>query len=170
VGRSYRRRTSLLIALVVTTTLVVFGPGNASADVQTASSGSTTAELSYTKSGSGFANVRETIIRGGSTLLDQPAGTSSTCQGCQPSVPEFLGRSAVQVLQLDASPDPEVVFDLFTGGAHCCFYSQIFGYLPGGNTYAGITQEWFDPGYRFEDLSGDGVPEFVSGLRRTGYM
>jgi hypothetical protein len=39
-----------------------------------------------------------------------------------------------------------------------------------GNTYSGLTQEWFDPGYRLADLSGDGLPEFISGDARFAYV
>jgi hypothetical protein len=141
------------------------------AETESASLGNVSAELNYTSTPAGtYFNVTERIARAGTTLLDQPAGTSSICPDCPPAPASAARRMSVQVVQLDSSPDPEVVFDLYTGGAHCCFYSQIFRYLSGGNSYSGITHDWFDPGYEFQDLSGDGVPEFVSGDGRFAYV
>src|SRR4029077_10224124 len=113
------------------------------------------------------SNVRETIVRSGVTMVDQPAGASSTCPtGCLPQITRLI--PAVQVVQLDASADPEVLFNFFTGGAHCCFYSQVFGFKGAG--YAGFTHEWADPGFKLEDLNGDGLPEFLSGDFRFAYV
>jgi len=159
------RRLLLPLALVV----LVAVPATATAATETASLGSTTAQLSYDKGKFGlFKNVREKIVRGGTTLIDQPAGFSSVCPTCPPN-PAFAAPLApsVRVVQLDSSPDPEVVFDLFTGGAHCCFYSQIFRYNGGG--YTSITHDWLDPFYVLRNLNGDGLPEFVSGDGRFAY-
>ena len=140
----------------------------ATGESQSASLGNVTATVSYDVNGQGTdSNVRETIVRNGVTMVDQQAGTSSTCPtGCQPQITSLI--PAVQVVQLDASADPEVLFNFFTGGAHCCFYSQIFGFVGGG--YVGITHEWADPGFALRDLSGDGLPEFVSGDFRFAYV
>jgi hypothetical protein len=137
------------------------------AESQSASLGNVTATVSYDVDAEGLsANVRETIVRNGMTLLDQPAGTSSTCPtGCQPQITRFV--PAVQVVQLDAGADPEVLFNFYTGGAHCCFYSQIFGFSGAG--YAGLTHEWGDPAFVLRDLDGDGPPEFLTGDPRFAY-
>jgi hypothetical protein len=140
---------------------------NATAESQSASLGNVTAVVSYDVDSVGAsANARETIVRNGTTLLDQPAGTSSTCPDCPPQIVRLI--PPVMVVQLDATADPEVLFTFFTGGAHCCLYSQIFRFA--GPGYAGITHEWFDPGFRLEDLTGDGVPEFMSGDARFAYV
>ena len=125
---------------------------------ETATLGNVTARMTYRASDR--RDVRMTILRDGAVVLDQPA-----CRWCQPA--GFGERSSVAVVQLDPSPEPEVVFDLFTGGAHCCFDSLIYQYV--APSYAGLRQEWRDPGYRFIDPEGDGLLEFLSADGRFAY-
>lgn len=162
------RRWGLLLC-VLTGLVPLAIPGGASAETQTASLGGVTATLSYeTGPNSTYLNVRETIARGGVTAFDQPAGPPPECQACTIApASQIPGTPAVSVVHLDRSPEPEVIFDLWTGGAHCCFYSQIYRF--NGASYDGITHNWFDPGYALEDLNGDGLPEFVSGDARFDY-
>ncbi len=142
------------------------GAATATAESQSAALGNVTAVLSYDVDARGvYSNVRETIIRDGTTVLDQPAGTPLPCDFCSPDPTQLI--PAVMVTHLDATAEPEVLFNLFTGGAHCCFFSQIFRFTGAG--YAGLTQDWGDPGFVLRDLNGDGLPEFVTGDARFAY-
>jgi hypothetical protein len=153
-----RGRRSLLIALVA----LAAAPSAAVAVTETQALGNVTAQLTYEKSKFGFfKNVRESIFRDGVSMVDQAAPSSPSCAEC-PAVPAFGGRGkAVAVSQLDATPDPEVIFDLFSGGLHCCFYSQIFSFQ--GGAYRSLVHDWGDPGYTLFDPDKDGTPEFRSG-------
>jgi hypothetical protein len=150
--------------LAVAAALMVTGaaPSPAHAITETATAGNVTATLSYDKARFGqYANVRETIARGGSTVFDQAAPASPLCPECVPA-PALGGRGAsVRVLQLDSTPEPEVVFDYFTGGAHCCTYTHVLAF--GAGTYAGPIHDWGDAFYELRDLDGNGIPEFDSG-------
>ena len=42
---------------------------------------------------------------------------------------------AVQVVDLEHTGDPDVVLDLYSGGAHCCTVVQVFSLDPGTMTY-----------------------------------
>jgi hypothetical protein len=150
---------------------VAFGlaaaPAAASANTETVTAGNVTAELSYTPTGIGYTGVHVKIVRGGVTQIDQPAALSPSCPECGTG-PAYGGHGdSVHIVQLDATPDPEVVFDLYTGGAHCCFYSQIFGFKSG--SYASTVHDFGDPGYSFFDPENDGKLEFRSGDPRFAY-
>lgn len=154
------RRTGS-ISLLVALGIVAAAPAVANATTETASVGNVTAQLSYDKANSFlFKNVRVKIVRNGTTEIDQAAPAAPDCPLCSVG-PAYGGRgTSVHVVQLDSSAEPEVVFDLFSGGAHCCFYSQIFSFK--GGTYSSLIQEWGDPGYQFFDPEKDGQFEFRS--------
>jgi hypothetical protein len=143
----------------------------AKSTTETASLGAVQAQLSYqTGSDFSFHNVRVSISRNGTQLVNQQLKglcrfcTVSPADGGQP------GAKSISVLDLDGeATEPEVVVDLFTGGAHCCFYSVIYYYVPATNSYQSLTHEWLDPGYQFADLDGNNIPEFVSADGRFAY-
>ena len=96
------------------------------------------------------------IVRQGETLIDGP-------------LPEqimdelgFCHPSALTVTQLDRNDEPEVVLDVYSGGAHCCFSSLIYSYQDNLATYATLEHFWGNGGYQLTDVDEDGVPEFTS--------
>jgi len=72
------------------------------------------------------------------------------------------GRSALTVKDLDGTGEPEVLLDLFTGGAHCCSITRIYHLVGRSLRYGVLEHDWGNPGYRLEDLDRDGRLEFVS--------
>jgi len=71
------------------------------------------------------------------------------------------GYAAVDVLDLDANGDAEVIVQTFTGGAHCCM--AITTYTWQNNTFTPVPFAYLDGGGgRFTDLDNDGQIEFVS--------
>ena len=92
-------------------------------------------------------NVRLVIERDGQTVLSRKLGSE---------VPQ-----AIAVRDLNASGEPQVILDLYTGGAHCCFSSSIYRFT--GSGYVPLDHTWGDLGYLLRDLNHDGIAEFVSG-------
>jgi hypothetical protein len=90
--------------------------------------------------------VHLVISRRGRNVVDRKLG---------PAVPW-----ALEIRDLDGSGEPEVVADFFTGGAHCCLFSQIYRYT--GSRYVPLRHFWGDPPYALRDLNGDRIPELVS--------
>jgi hypothetical protein len=138
----------------------------ATATTKTAQAGNVKAELSYQKANTEFTqfnDLRLKITRAGKTLLNQPLPDS---EGNWPLV--ALGtdwakenaQATFQVRNLDANPEPEVLIDLFTGGAHCCTYSLVYRYHPQTQTYSYDRFEWGNGGYQLQDLDKNGIPEF----------
>jgi hypothetical protein len=155
-----------LLALTVSLALV---PAARAADAprtetHTSSSpaGEVRAELSYVKKSEfEYSDVRLKITRAGQVLLD--AAVPAPCREC-PTIPAAANadEDSAQLVDLDKNGEPEVVVDLYTGGAHCCLFSQIYGFDAAGNVYRRWKQDWGDVGYTLKDLDGDGSPEFRS--------
>jgi len=164
-------------AAAVAAGLLALSPAVALAESRTASSGATTATLTYTKSEKNdfpaYTGLRLAVIRAGQPVFDAPLAV----KGCEepycapiaalPGGPGAGARDGLTVTDLDGDGEPEVVADLFTGGAHCCLVSRVLRWT--GATYAAVDHVWGDPGYRLRDVDGDGRPEFVTGDDRFAY-
>ena len=111
-------------------------------------------------------NTHIQIARSGATLLDQ--AVPEPCRQCA-VVPAGVtgGGGSLTIRDLDGDGEPEVIFDMYTGGAHCCSYSWIYRYA--GTTYTSLAATWGNVGYTLVDLNGDGVPEFRSLDDRFAY-
>jgi hypothetical protein len=124
----------------------------ASAHHDAAQAGSTSATLSWLKTGRyQYGAIRLSIVRGGTAVVDHVRIRD-----------RYVQPLDVKVADLDGDGEPEVIVDLYTGGAHCCEYSRVYRYDAGTGTYTYVRHLWGDPGYRLEDLDGDGRPEFVT--------
>ena len=125
--------------------------------------GDVAAQLTYDKqSDFQYRDVRIKVTRGGATLLD--ILVPAPCDDC-PVIPQGGGDPEIPSLtvrDLNADGEPEVLVDLYTGGAHCCSYTQIWSYHEPTNAYRRVKGSWGDYFYELEDLNGDGRPEFNS--------
>ena len=143
------------LAAVALAALVLVGGAAASAlKTKTAALGNVRATVSWQPLEYARAkNVRLTITRDGQTARAQKLG---------PEAPQ-----AIAVRDLNASGEPQVILDLYTGGAHCCFFSRIYRFT--GTEYVPLEHMWGDLGYLLRDLNHDGTPEFVSADDRFAY-
>ena len=163
------------IPLALVLVLLAAAPAVAETKVESASSGPVTASLTYDykKSRYGsyeFSNMHVTVDRAGVRLVDTALGKECDYCTAWPASGAQRGVSSVTVRDLDGDGEPEVLIDLFTGGANCCFYTQSYRYDAAQNAYIGKVLR---PGgsfeYRLKDLDGDGVPEFKSVDYRFAY-
>jgi hypothetical protein len=108
-----------------------------------------------------------TIVRQSVELVSKeklaPTDEAGTAPGDPPT------RKSVLVASLDKSSEPEVVVDLYSGGAHCCFYSFIYRYSAGTGGYVRLKHTWGNPAYTLRDIGRDGLFEFVTGDDRFAY-
>ncbi|HEX8067620.1 MAG TPA: hypothetical protein VF520_13960 [Thermoleophilaceae bacterium] len=168
------RRSPLVLAAVVAALWLAppgaRAAGEAHVETHTATSpaGEVRAELRYTKRDLFmYEDVRVKITRAGQVLLDAPV--PPPCDEC-PINPSGGGDfDSMQLLDLDKDGEPEAMVDLYTGGAHCCLFSVIYGYRAATNVYDHTIQGWQDAGYTLKDLDGDGSPEFRSADARFAY-
>ena len=112
---------------------------------QTATLGSTTATISWNDDPFPH-DLRVKIERYGAAVvvdeaLDKALGPA--------------GDQAVQVRDLDADGQPEVIVDGYSGGAHCCTTTYVW--RPDG---ARASHGWANTGYRLRDVDGNGTLEF----------
>jgi hypothetical protein len=137
--------------------------------VQVSSQGSVTAIFSFEHQEDpwGYTDLWLTITRGGQVLYDGAPPSVGHCEEpyCYPG--GGTERDSVRVRDLDGDGEPEVLLDIFSGGAHCCLWARIFSF--DSTRYRSITHNFADPGYRLGDLDSDGVPEFASSDARFAY-
>jgi hypothetical protein len=164
---------SAALVLVVLAVLAIAPAALAKTQTETASSGQVTATLTYDYNDSpygtsDFQNLTMAIDRAGMRLVDEPVG--DRCELCWPAGFGSPDAPSVVVRDLDGDDEPEVLYDLFTGGANCCFVTLVWRYLEAPNSYQ---LKVLRPGgsflYSLKDLNKDGSPEFVSRDERFAY-
>lgn len=144
---------------------------------ETATSGSVTATLTYTmKSDYEASDVRVSITRDGvPATLEGGPDPAAGCKECENAIPiggirvDGDGTGSLTLADLDGNGEIEVIVDTYTGGAHCCSISAIYGWDPATNQYRHHVQYWGDPGYVLKDLGGQPGSELLSGDDRFAY-
>jgi hypothetical protein len=168
VSRPPRLRTfGWLASAALAAALVVPAAASAQArTVETATSGTVTAELSYLKRERGkagfefeeFRDFRVKVTRAGQVLYDE--GVGDPCdQFCTPTE-SALTRKHIGLRDLNADGEPEAIVGLFSGGASCCVLVFAYGYDAAANAYRRAKLDT-GGGYVARDLGGDGVVELV---------
>src|SRR5437588_3504544 len=132
------------------------------AATQTAQGGNVTATFTFKGAYPKFKGQRLSIAQSGNVLYDQ-AVASKFCGTlfCGP-LSTTSKEPSVHVIDLEHTGQPDVVLDLFSGGAHCCVIEQIFSFDAGSMTYIKTERNFGDPGERIEDLRHDGRFEFLT--------
>ena len=150
----------LLTIVLVLAASAVLAPA-ALATTQTATGGAVTATFRFTGHFPSFSGLNLTIAQSGTVLYDQPVSAKECGSICGPGA-FGTKASSVHVIDLDHTGQPNVVLDLYTGGAHCCSIEQVFTFDPGTSTYVKAEHDFGDPGERIEDLNHDEHFEFVT--------
>lgn len=115
------------------------------------------AKVSFVKSGYEYRRLRLRITRERRTWVSALLGVT------------YYRPPKLFVRDLDADGEPEVGFDTYTGGAHCCDESRFFRYVLADTRYRATYHSWGDATYRLRDLGADGRPELVSADARFAY-
>ena len=150
-----------VILMIAVTALFLLAAPAAPATTQTAQSGNVTASFTFQGKFPNYHGERLEISQGGSLLYDQPV-TSPVCgTACAPYT-SISGHSALDVVDLEHTGQPDVVLDLYSGGAHCCTVVQIFSFDPGTMTYAETERNFGDPPAKIVDLRHDGHYEILT--------
>src|SRR5437763_12233428 len=154
--------------------LVMASPALAASKTETVSSGQVTATLTYDykKTQYGFydfQNLHVTVDRAGQRLVDQAIGAE--CQYCSPwPAAGGTDTKSISVRDLDSDGEPEVLLDLYSGGANCCYYTDAWYYDEASAKYATVVlRPGLDFFYTLKDLNHDGAPDFYSQDYRFAY-
>ncbi|HET9102196.1 MAG TPA: hypothetical protein VFN55_02485 [Solirubrobacteraceae bacterium] len=128
---------------------------------QSASASGVTATFTFRGSPPAVSGAHLKITRDGRTAYDAPVTARLCGRSCDPGA--LGGRNASSVGIVPLLPgSPQIVLELYSGGANCCFIDQVFRYDPGTMTYvkterafpyAGATIKRINGQYRF--LSAD---------------
>jgi hypothetical protein len=158
-----RGLTAALAALVVAWLVWAVA---ANAAMEHAAADGVSATLTYTHNQknvvSPYQDLRLTITRDGHELYDEAVKNAACGNLCYPD--------RLHVLDVEADGEPDVLLDLYTGGAHCCFVTEVFRYDDAASHhYTSLLQVWGDPGYKLEQLDGSRPYEFVSADDRFAY-
>jgi hypothetical protein len=152
-----RRALAILVGLAALIAAPV-----AVATTQTASSGSVTATFTFHGKVPNFHGLRLTIAQGGTVDYDRPVVSKFCANLCWPGPAVAAKRPAVQVVDLEHTGNPDVVLDLYSGGAHCCTVIQIFSFQAASSSYLETERVFGDPDARIVDLGHDGHFEFLT--------
>ena len=95
-------------------------------------------------------------------VYDQPVVSKFCGKLCWPG-PAVGRRPSVQVVDLEHTGEPDVVLDLYSGGAHCCTVVTVFSFDARHDDATSETERTFgDPDARIVDLAHDGRFEFLT--------
>ena len=154
--------------------LVLCIPAAASAEPQTATAelGSVRADLEWDPAAPSDFAPSLRITRPGAAFDYAPSecGGSPDREDLYCESPVVAGeRSPLTVRDIDADGEPEVLVELYSAGAHCCFISRLYRWDEQAGTYVSTRRNWADTGFELRDVEGDGKFEFVSADARFGY-
>jgi hypothetical protein len=161
------------VALVCSLAFLLLAAGSAAATWAVrkhvrASGHGVVADLSFFERRSYDQGLTIVIRRHG--ILSLAASVSRfRCTGslrCDPPFDTGFGNP-LHIVDLDGDGEPEVLVELYTGGAHCCFATVFLRF--DGRTYLGRMHVWGNVGYHVAYLRGNTVPELVSADDRFAY-
>ncbi len=150
-----------LVIAVAATGLSLLAAPSALATTQTAQSGNVSATFTFSGSYPNFTGMRLSIAQGGTVYYNEPVASKLCGTYCAPGSP-FGKGSSVHALDLEHDGQPDVVLDLYSGGAHCCSIEQVFSFDPGTMTYTETQHDFGDPGEQIVDLGHNGRYEFLT--------
>jgi hypothetical protein len=144
------RRAGLATLLAL---LALASPARAEVRTETADAGTVHAEFSYDRGADDrFTSLALRISDNGTPIVDEAIPDDDFLQPGG-----FVDKPSLHAEDFDGDGVPEVVLDLYTGGAHCCLESWIHH-----GTAPKLVHKWGDVGYRFKDVDADGTSEFLS--------
>jgi hypothetical protein len=140
---------------------------------QTATTARLTAKLRYQERAEGglhhYSDASVTMTRSDGSTFTYALRPLRSGYDTVPAGFEAPDHRAIHIRDLDQDGEPEVVVDLYWGGAHCCFYTTVFRYDAQAGRYVRASHLWGDVAPRLRHLDTDGQPEFVGGDERFAY-
>ena len=130
----------------------------------------TEAQLSYYEANSVYNGFLLQIVRCGRRAFDAVPKRVRPCNCFADGPALSVPGGPVRVRDLDRDGEPEVLVDFYSGGAHCCFYTDVYRYVPRLATYRPTIRLWGNLSPRLVDIGSDGRPEFRTADDRFAYV
>lgn len=150
-----------LIACLLLGALAEAGPAAAKVKArtrtETSSLGQVKATFFYRKKGDiDYSDLTLSIERNGALLFK----ATKPFQGFWPG--GFYKENSMRVLDFEGDGEPEVLLDLYSGGAHCCTSAYVYRYQAASNSYKPVIRSFGDVGFKLRNLDRTGPLEFLS--------
>jgi hypothetical protein len=169
-GYNAQVRTAAALAVALGAVAVTTAAAAPKPHVERARAGAVEAVFSYSYNAAAFRFSRQRLVIKRDRKTSFFAGVRKPPGGfnAQPAG-YFSHRRSVFVTDVEGDGEPEVVLDLYWGGAHCCWYSQIYRYVPAAGRYSPLVHVWGNFSYVFADLDHDGSQELLTRDDRFSY-
>lgn len=132
----------------------------AGSETQDAALGAVSARLSFDRDPESGQLTNVTLAIASNGAQEAAIPIPPPCRDCTIQLAGGTDRPSLHALDLDADGIPEVVADIYSGGAHCCTYAEVFRRTPAG--WTGTRHNFADPGYELRNLDADTTPELFS--------
>ncbi|HEX2129495.1 MAG TPA: hypothetical protein VHF58_09800 [Solirubrobacterales bacterium] len=166
------RRTLVLatLAAVAATALVAVPGASAGANHEvTRTAGAVGATLSWRGDFAETKNFRIQISRDNVVLVSEPVRVEDCGEPIRGyACPWPVGDSPLEIRDLDADGEPEVIVRAFTGGAHCCVVALIYRWT--GGEYVSSERNFFGAAWTLKDFDQDGIVEFRTSDYRFDFL
>jgi hypothetical protein len=142
--------------------------GAGTPDADTATSGAVAATFTHHDAGEGqWTNMKVSITRGGVPAYSAaPKVAGCAAPYCTPYGAVDSGGS-LKVVDVTGDGEPEVIVNLYSGGAHCCEITQVLRWT--GSAYTSLQRNFADFGYTLAPSTTGGATAFVTGDARFAY-
>lgn len=160
------KRAIPILCATATAAVLLLAPQAAVAATQTATAGQITATFTYQGKYPNYHGESFSISRAGQGVYDQPVSSPHCVAGTYECAP--ASARSIHIVNLESTTEPNVVLDLYTGGAHCCWVELVFSFNAASNTYTQVEREFFD-GEQLVDMRHNGLREFVTVDSRFDY-
>jgi hypothetical protein len=150
-----------LLACLLMAALVSAGPAAAKVTARTKTETSSLGKVKATffyrkKSDVDYSDLTLSIERNGALLFK----ATKPFKGFWPG--GFFRESSMRVVDFEGDGEPEVLLNLYSGGAHCCTSSYIYRYRAATNSYKPVIRDFGDVGFKLKNLDKTGPSEFQS--------
>jgi hypothetical protein len=113
-----------------------------------------------------YSNLMISISSEGHAAYSHPVDAVLCGSYCWPAL-GISGSPVLRIADIERDGSPDVILGLYSGGAHCCFVTQVYRYDAAVGTYAVSQHDFADASARLRTLAG--APVFVSADDRFAY-
>ncbi len=159
-----RRLTLFGLALALVAGLAV-SAGAATVSSQDVAAAGLKAVFSYVGNPPDVHGAHLQITRGSHVLYSRPVTAKLCGKGCGPVNSRSIGIAA-----LEPRKPADVILELFSGGANCCFIDQVFSYDPSRRTFVETEHDFADAGALIKLIGPHHRPEFRSADPAFNYV